>query len=125
MDLNESDSSLTSAADYEWEDYCYILTKEEQNQGKQEEQREREAITNKIKEEQKEKRLLKKEEMKKSIARPIKPLPERELCQYEKIREYIIRERQGAMANFGFFEDLDKTKEALGLHANKSQKKEN
>ena len=41
--------------------------------------------------------------MKRAAAKPIDPLPERELCQYEKIREDIIKER--------FFEELNKTKE--------------
>ena len=121
---NESDWSLTSAAEYKWDDYCYILTKEEQKQVKEEEQREREATVKRIKEEQKEKRLIKREELKRAIAKPIDPLPERELCQYEKIREDIIRERQEAMANCGFFEDLNQTKEAIGFQSNKGQKKE-
>ena len=119
---NESDWSLTSAAEYEWEDYCYILTKEEREQAKQEEQREREATVKRIKEEQKEKRLVKREELKRAIAKPIDPLPERELCQYEKIREDIIRERQEAMAKFGFFEDLNQTKEAIGFQKKESEK---
>ena len=40
------------------------------------------------------------------MARPIDPLPERELCQYEKIREDIIQEREEALAKFCFYEDL-------------------
>ena len=115
-DFNEGESA-------EWEDYCYILTKEEQKQVEQEEQREREATVTRIREEQKAKRLIKREELKRANAKPIDPLPERELCQYEKIREDIIRDRQEAMAKFGFFEDLNKTKEAIGFQAIKSLKK--
>ena len=59
--------------------------------------------------------------MKIAFAKPMAPLPERELCQYEKIREDIIRERNEAMANFKFFEDLQKTKETIGFHTNNGQ----
>ena len=47
---------------------------------------------------------------------PIDPLPERELCQYEKIRESIIKEREEAMAKSKFFEDLNNTKRGIGLY---------
>ena len=74
-DFNESDRSFTSAAEFEHEDYCYILTKEEQKQVVQEEQREIEATVKRIKQEQKEKRLIKREELKRAIAKTIAPLP--------------------------------------------------
>ena len=50
------------------------------------------------------------------MAKPIDPLPERELCQYERIREDIIKEREEAMAKFKFFENLEKTKKSIGIY---------
>ena len=45
----------------------------------------------------------------------LEPLPERELCPYEKLRENIIKEREKAMIESGFFEDLLKTKKDMGF----------
>ena len=44
----------------------------------------------------KEKRKQKEIERKEAMATPISPLPEHELCPYEKIRENIIQERENA-----------------------------
>ena len=44
-----------------------------------------------------------------------------EMCLCEQIREDIINERQEAMAKFGFYEDLEKTKQEVGL-TSKDQK---
>ena len=49
---------------------------------------------------------------------PLDPLPERGLCEYEKIREDIIRERKEFMANCGFFDSLDTEKHEMGLIGN-------
>ena len=38
---------------------------------------------------------------------PLPPLPEKELCEYEKQRERNIKEREEAMAASDFFEDLN------------------
>ena len=46
---------------------------------------------------------------------PIDPLPESELCPYEKLRENNIKERLEAMRKCGFFEDLDSYKKDIGL----------
>ena len=75
----------------------------------------REAEENIRKQKLKEKRQKEREKLKEAIATPIDPLPERELCQYEQIREDIIRERKGAMDRFNFYEDLKKTKEEIGF----------
>ena len=53
----------------------------------------------------------------KAIATPIRP--EREMCQYEQIREYIIRERKEVMYRFNLYEDLKKTKEDIFLYTKK------
>ena len=103
------------------ESSCKTLTKDEHEHEEQEDHREREAVSNWLKQEQKEKRQRRREELKRAIAKPIAPLPERELCQYEKIREDIIREREEAMANFKFYEELHKTKEAIWFHTNKAK----
>ena len=52
------------------------------------------------------------------MAVPIDPLPERELCQYEKIRDDIIREREEAMAKCKYFDDLQSFKKEIGFYRN-------
>ena len=73
----------------------------------------------------KEKRQMKNEKRRAAMNTPVNPLPKRELCKYEKIREDIIREREEAMAQFQFFENLEKTKLEIGLYkeASKAGKK--
>ena len=57
-----------------------------------------------------EKRKKKYEETKEAMRNPLDALPEKDLCEYEKIREDIIKERNEAMANCKFFEELIETK---------------
>ena len=59
----------------------------------------------------------KRERMKNAIATPLPPLHERDLCEYEKIRENIIKEREEALARFQFFKDLHRTKVNTGLYS--------
>lgn len=66
--------------------------------------------------ERNEKRRQKYKENKEKLAIPLDPLPERELCPYEQLRENNIQERKEAMRKCGFFEDLDKTKKHIGLN---------
>ena len=54
-------------------------------------------------------------ENKKAMAIPIDPFPEHELCAYEQLRENIIQEREKAMIECGFFEDLKNMKKDIGL----------
>ena len=54
-------------------------------------------------------------ERKEAMGKPVNPLPAREMCQYEKIRESIIKEREEAMANCNFFEDLLDAKRKMGF----------
>ena len=107
---------------YEDDGWYSILTKEEKDMIEKEEKREREAMANQIKLEQKDRREKKKEKLRQAMARPIDPLPERELCQYEKIREDIIQEREEALAKFCFYEDLYKTKQAIGFYGDGSER---
>ena len=52
---------------------------------------------------------------------PVTPLPKRELYEYERIREDIIREREDAMDQFKFFEKLEKTKMEIGIYKKRSK----
>ena len=61
----------------------------------------------------KERRRKKYEELKTAMKTPLGSLPEKELCEYEKIREGNIREK--AMQESGFFKDLQKYKKKIGL----------
>ena len=84
-------------------------TKEELEIVRQAEEREMAELIKQRKQEMVEKREKKKEERKAAMEKPVAPLPERELCKYERIREDIIREREEAMAKSKFFENLEKT----------------
>lgn len=55
------------------------------------------------------------EETKKALGVPLEPLPERALCEYEKIRENNIKEREDAMIASGFFSDILTDKNGLGI----------
>ena len=46
---------------------------------------------------------------------PINPIPERELCEYEKLRMSNIEEREKAMAESGFFDDTNEYKRKIGM----------
>ena len=48
--------------------------------------------------------------------KPVNPLPAREMCLYERIREGNIKEREEAMAKSNFFEDLLDAKKDMGLY---------
>ena len=63
----------------------------------------------------KERRRKKYEELKTAMKTPLGSLPEKELCEYEKIREGNIKERKQAMEESGFFEDLKQYKKKVGL----------
>jgi hypothetical protein len=91
-------------------------TKEELEIVRQAEEREMAELIKQRKQEMVEKREKKKEERKAAMEKPVAPLPERELCKYERIREDIIREREEAMAQCKFFENLEKTKKEIGLY---------
>ena len=116
MRLEEEKKYEDEDEDDDWKGDCNTnLTKEDRDALAEDERREREENKNKIKLEQKEKRQKKREMLKQASKKPMKPLPEMEICQYEKIREDNIRERNEAMAKFEFYEDLEKTKEEIGF----------
>ena len=92
-----------------------VLTEEKIKELRIEEQEQDEAIKKFRIEEKKELRRLKEEEKRKAMRIPLDPLPERELCEYEKIRENNISEREKAMYDSGFFEDLLFYKKDIGL----------
>ena len=68
------------------------------------------------KEEDKEKRKLKLLERKKEMNRPIDPFPKQQLCEYERLREKNIKEREEAMAASGLFEKLISYKVEIGMN---------
>ena len=61
------------------------------------------------------KRREKREKLKAAMKVPIKPFPRKELCEYEKIRNNIVQERQEAMLKSGLFDDVEKHKIMIGL----------
>ena len=62
-----------------------------------------------------ERRHQKNEKLRAAMNIPIVPNPEKELCEYEKLRMRIIKEREQAMAESGFFDDLIDYKKRIGL----------
>ena len=96
-------------------------TKEGLEKAREAEKREMIELMKLRKQEIKEKRQKKNEERKKAMETPVTPLPKHELCEYERIREDIIREREEAMEQFKFFEKLEKTKMEIGLYKKRSK----
>ena len=92
-----------------------VLTKERIEELRKEEEEEDAAIKKWKKEEQKEQRRLKDEIRKEAMQIPLDPLPERDLVPYEKYREKNIKEREKAMFESGFFDDLISYKKEIGL----------
>ena len=91
------------------------LTDAERQVCKEAEERWLNAAIQERKQQRMEKKMEKDRERKEAMAKPVKPLPPREMCQYEKIRERIIKEREEAMANCNFFEDLLEAKSKMGF----------
>ena len=65
--------------------------------------------------EEREKQRIKQEERKERMRTPLDPLLENELCEYEQMRDRNIKEREQAMIDSGFFEDLNAFKKEIGL----------
>ena len=103
---------------------CYLpLTAEEKKEVLEAEKRELEAMMEQRKKDKLEEKRKKDKERKEQMAKPIDPLPEQELCHYEKIMESIIEEREEAMARYNFFENLNNTKRDIGLYKEDKQSK--
>ena len=94
------------------EDVGYITLTGEQADRFEEE--ERIAILKYRKQKEKEKRKEKRENLKQALEKPLSPLPKRDLCEYEKIREQIIKEINEYMAKYQFYENLEKAKKDMG-----------
>ena len=101
---------------------CSPLTEEENKLRIEADAREFELFVEERKNSMKEKRKQKEMERKQAMATPISPLPERELCPYEKLRANIIQEREDAMRESGFFDDLMDMKKDIGLIKEKDYK---
>ena len=94
---------------------CEGLSGEELRKFREEENKMYEAINKERKKAQKENRKQKERDRKEAMNNPLEPLPEKELCEYEKMREKNIKEREEAMAASNFFEDLQDYKKTIGL----------
>ena len=82
------------------------LTDAERKICKEAEERWLKAAIEERKQQNKENRQKKNKERKEAMDKPVNPLPTREMCQYEKIREGIIKEREEAMNKCNFFKNL-------------------
>ena len=91
------------------------LTEQEELDLKLQEEKWLEAMIEEGKKEARERRRQKAEELREAMKKPINPIPERELCEYEKLRMSNIEERENAMAECGFFDDLASFKSEIGL----------
>ena len=91
------------------------LTKEELDEIRQQEEREWEEYIKEKKRIANKKRREKREKIKAAIQMPIEGFPVQKVCKYEQIRLDIIKEREQAMADSGFFEDLLEYKKNIGL----------
>ena len=91
------------------------MTKEDLKLLREHEEKELEDFMKERKKIQREKRRQKEKERKEAMNKPVLPLPERELCDYEILRDKNVREREKAMAESGFFEDLNEYKKKIGF----------
>ena len=100
------------------------VSAEELKQFREEENKMFEEMLEERKQIQKEKRKQRQRERKEAMDTPVQPLPEKELCEYEKLRESNIKERQDAMAASNFFEDFNEYKNDIGLTKGKNLNEE-
>ena len=91
------------------------LTKEQLDEIKKKEEEWLEELIRERKEVARDKRQAKNAKLRAAMKQPINPFPETELCAYEKIRIDIIKEREDAMIESGFFDDLKECKKKIGL----------
>ena len=91
------------------------LTEQEELDLKLQEEKWLEAMIEEGKKEARERRRQKAEELREAMKKLINLIPERELCEYEKLRMSNIEERENAMAECGFFDDLASFKSEIGL----------
>ena len=99
-----------------WEkDFTIKLTDEEELSLKKQEKKQYEEWAENRKIELREERKEKEKQRKEAMSIPLPPLPERDLCPYEKLREKNIKERHDAMLKSNFFDDLSQFKVNIGL----------
>ena len=91
------------------------LTKEELHEIRQQEEKLWAEERKEKKRLAKEKRKEKNEKIKEAMKKPIQGLPVQKMSKYEQIRLDIIKEREQAMAESGFFDDLLTLKKDIGL----------
>ena len=90
-------------------------TPEELKRFREDEEKISKAMLEEKKRLQKEKRKKIQKEQKEAMDKPLDPIPEKELCEYEKLRNRNIKEIEGAMAANNFFEDLQEYKKEIGF----------
>ena len=101
------------------------LSKEELEDARKQEEEQYAAIMKMRKEELNENRRQKENAKRDQMKMPLDPLPEIDLCEYEKLRERNINEREEAMLKSGFFTDLKSNKEEIVFTAGEAQTDEN
>ena len=111
-ELSHLYDNILSEEEENEEDVGYITLTKEQADSFEEEERTAMIKYRKMKE--KEKRKQKKEDLRQALSKPLEPLPKRKLCEYEKIREQIIKEREEYMVKCNFYVTLEKTKKDMG-----------
>ena len=102
---------------------CEGLTGEDLKKFREEENKMFEAFAEERKKNEQERRKQKERERKEAMNNPLKPLPTRELCEYERLREQRITEIKEAMAASNFFDDLKDYKKNIGLLQDAGSKK--
>ena len=97
-------------------------TEEDRQRTKEAEERWMKANIAEEKQARKEKRQKKDKERREAMRKPIAPLPAQEMCRYEQIREDIIKERNEAMAQCKFFENLLEAKTEMKINSAVNQR---
>ena len=102
--------------------FCFEApTPEELKKLREDEEKISKAMLEEKKRLQKEKRKKIQKEQKEAMDKPLDPIPEKELCEYEKLRNRNIKEIEEAMAANNFFEDLREYKKEIGFRIQKTK----
>ena len=97
-------------------------TPEELKRCREEEEKINKAMLEEKKRLKKEKRKKVQKEQKEAMDRPLDPIPQKELCEYEKMRNRNIKEIEEAMAATNFFENLREYKKEIGFKSINTKK---
>ena len=92
-----------------------LLTEQELFDIQRQEEKMLEVMKEEMKDRANEKRRERYRKQREAMSSPVKPFPCKDLCEYEKLRENNIREREKAMIEAGFYDDYYKYKKDIGL----------